>query len=569
MTKQGQKSFFIGGWSVSPAEGLLARGSESVRLEPKAMEVLVYFSLRPNEVISREELEREVWLGALVGYDAVTNTIIKLRKALQDSARDPRFIATVPKRGYQLIASITYSENDNGRELTLPISRETLADIQKKSPIRSNHWYGITALVILLVVGAGWFWTLTPSKSISSVNSSNSMAPPSIVVLPFENLSDDPKQDYLADGITEDIITDLSRISNLLVIASNTSIKYKGKQVTPEKVGTDLNVKFVLKGTIRRLGNEVRVNAQLVNTKTGFNTWAQRYDRKVTDVFAVQDEVTQSIVTALAIKVTNQERHRLAKKATDSLKAYDFFHEGQRLSKIYTKETSEQAREMYRKAIELDPGYGRAYGAQAVTLAFDFQRGWSDSPIETLDRALVLANKAVAQDDATPQTYWALGFVYLWRKEYENAENAVTQAINIAPNYADGYGLLSLINSYLGRPQKAIELNDKAIRLNPYYSFEYLVSYGVAYYTLGNYDAAIKTLEQAKRRNENAEQIKIFLAASYVKANRLNDAEWLISEMQIMNPMATITHIEKTIAFANPEFTQAFLGDLRKAGLPE
>ena len=172
----------------------------------------------------------------------------------------------------------------------------------------------------------------------------------------------------------------------------------------------------------------------------------------------------------------------------------------------------------------------------------------------------MLANKAVTQDDATPQTYWALGFVYLWRKEYEKAENAVTQAINIAPNYADGYGLLSLINSYLGRPQKAIELNHKAIQLNPYW---------VAYYTLGNYDAAIKTLEQAKGRNENAEQIKIFLAASYVKANRLRDAEWIISEMLIVNPTSTITHIEKTIAFANPEITRAFLDDLRRAGLPE
>ena len=569
MTKQRDKRFFIDGWCVSPAEGLLTRGSESVRLEPKAMEVLVYFASRPNEVITREELERDVWLGALVGYDAVTNTIIKLRKALQDSARDPRFIATVPKRGYQLIASMTYPESDNSPELTPHISNEVQAETRQKSPSRLAHWIGMAALAVILVVGSVWFWPSSPSKSIPSINSNNSIAPPSIVVLPFENLSDDPKQDYLADGITEDIITDLSRISNLLVIASNTSLKYKGKQVTPEKVGNDLNVKFVLKGTIRRLGDEVRVNAQLVNSKTGFNTWAQRYDRKVTDVFAVQDEVTQSIVTALAIKVTNQERHRLAKKATDSLMAYDFFHEGQRLSKIFTKETNEQAREMYRKAIELDPVYGRAYGAQAVTLAFDFQRGWTDAPIETLDRALVLAKKAVALDDATPQTYWALGFVYLWRKEYDKAENTVIQAINIAPNYADGYGLLSLINGYIGHPNKAIELNNKAIRLNPYYSFEYLVSYGIAYYTLGNYDAAITTLEQAKARNENAEQIKIFLAASYVKANRLDDAEWLISEMQILNPTANITQIEKTIAFSKPEFRRSFLDDLRKAGLPE
>lgn len=569
MSKQSDKCFFIDGWFVSPAEGLLTRGSESVRLEPKAMEVLVYFASRPNEVITREELERDVWLGALVGYDAVTNTIIKLRKALQDSARNPRFIATVPKRGYQLIAAVTYPESDNTPELPLHVTNQVETETRDKSSLWLSQYLSIIiVLLFIFLFGTFWFWTSSAVKSSLPVTNNN-MAPPSIVVLPFENISDDPKQDYLADGITEDIITDLSRISNLLVIASNTSLKYKGKQVTAEKVGNELNVKFVLKGTIRRLGDKVRVNAQLVNSETGFNTWAQRYDRKLTDVFAVQDEVTQSIVTALAIKVTNQERHRLAKKATDSLLAYDFFHEGQRLSKIFTKETNEQAREMYRKAIELDPVYGRAYGAQAVTLAVDFQRGWTDAPIETLDRALVLAKKAVALDDATPQTYWALGFVYLWHKEYDKAENAALQSINIAPNYADGYGLLSLINGYVGHPKKAIELNHKAIQLNPYYSFEYLVSYGIAYYTLGNYDTAITTLEQAKARNENAEQIKIFLAACYVKANRLSDAEWLVSELQALNPTANITQIEKTIAFSNPEFRRSFLDDLRKAGLPE
>ena len=572
MTKQKDKRFYIHDWEVSPSEGVLNRDGESVRLEPKAMEVLVYFASHPNEVISREELEKDVWHGALIGYDAVTNTIIKLRKALQDSAREPRFITTIPKRGYQLIAPITYPEKNDSVRPGITQDGESLPKEKMTQPVVPPRISTVmVALSGVFIFISLWLW-LRDTSTLDPANATNKQASarqPSIVVLPFENLSNDPKQNYLADGITDDIITDLSRISNLLVIASNTSIKYKGKQVTPEKVGTDLNVNFVLKGTIRRLGNEVRVNAQLVNTKTGFNTWAQRYDRKLTDVFAVQDEVTQSIVTALAVKVTNQEKRRLSKKATDSLKAYDFFQEGQRLSKIFTKETNEQARIMYRKAIELDPVYGRAYGAQAVTLAFDFQRGWSDTPIETLDRALVLANKGVALDDATPQTYWALGFVHLWRKEYDKAELAATEAINIAPNYADGYSLLALINGYTGHPNKAIELNDKAIRLNPYYSFEYLVSYGVAYYTQGNYKKAITILEQAKSRNENAEQIKIFLAASYVKANQLDEAEWLISEMQIMNPTVNISQIEKTIAFSNPEVRRAFLDDLRKAGLPE
>jgi len=563
MTTREQKGFLIDDWRVSPSQGLLTRGSETVRLEPKAMEVLVYFASRPNEVITREALERDVWHGALVGYDAVTNTIIKLRKALQDDARQPRYIATIPKMGYQLIATITYPDNDDQPPgAAILVTSETLAGAQHERPSWSlrKKSMAMTALAAILAFSLVWLWP---------VDTNNNGELPSIVVLPFENLSDDPKQEYLADGITEDIITDLSRLSNILVIASNTSYKYKDRQVTPEEVGTDLSVEFVLKGTIRQLGHEVRVNVQLVNAKTGFNTWAQRYDRKVTEVFAVQDEVTHSIVRTLAVKLTNKEKYRLAQRATDNLKAYDFFQEGQRNYKMATKESHEQARVMYSKAIELDPDYGRAYGAQAVTLAADFRRGWTDSPIETLDRALELAKKAVTLDDSTPQTHFALGFVYFTRKEFDNAEKAAMQAISIAPNYADGYGLLALIKSYTGQPKKSIELNNKAIRNNPYYSYEYLVSYGMAYYRLGDYDVAITLLEDGQQRNQNSVPIKLILAASYVKANRLNDARWIAEEIQALSPSTTITDLDKTIPIANIEFKRAFLADLRKAGLPK
>lgn len=563
MAKQGFKSFCIHDWQVSPSEGLLTRGSENIRLEPKAMEVLVYLASRTGEVISREELERDVWHGALVGYDAVTNTIIKLRKALQDSARNPRFITTVPKRGYQLIAPVTYPEDNNAAELTSPVNRDATAKADITLPFVHRTHIVIVALVSVLIIAIVWWW-LPPSE-----NSAFSNAPPSIVVLPFENLSDDPKQEYLAEGITDDIITDLSRLSNILVISSNTSSTYKDKQVSAEKVGLDLNVKFVLRGSIQRLSNKVRVNAQLVNTKTGFNTWAQRYDRNMSEVFTVQDEVTNSIVKALAIKMTNQEHHLLAQRSTNNLKAYDFFQEGQRFFKVSTKEANEQAIQMYRKAIELDPNYGRAYGAIAVTLTTDFRRGLTDSPVETLNRALVLAKKAVSLNNNIPQTYWALGFVYVMQKEYDKAMTAASKAISIAPNYADGYGLLSIINSYLGNPEIAIEHNNKGIRLNPYYSFEYLISYGIAYYTLGNYSAAITALEEAKGRNENSAEVKLFLAACYIKSNRQNDAEWIAEELQILSPTTTITGIEKSLPIAQPEIRRALLDDLRKAGLPE
>jgi TolB-like protein/DNA-binding winged helix-turn-helix (wHTH) protein/Tfp pilus assembly protein PilF len=565
-----QNGFYIGDWQVTPAQGLLTRGSESAHLEPKAMEVLVYLASHPGEVITREELERDVWHGAVVGYDAVTSTVIKLRRALQDNARQPRFIATIPKKGYQLIATISYSEEESKTEANTYISSETIAETQQKPKPRSKRRGSMLIAVLAGVVffGLVWLWSTTPSGSMTQPPGNISTLPPSIVVLPFENISDDPKQEYLADGMTEDIITDLSRLSNLLVIASNTSIKYKGRQVTPEEVGADLNVGFVLKGSIRQLGKSVRVNVQLVNTKTGFNAWAQRYDRNVTEVFAVQDAVTHRIVEALSVKITNQEKQRRLVRATDSLKAYDFFQEGQKLFKVSTKETHMQARDMYRKAIELDSNYGRAYGAMAVTLTNDFRRGWTDTPVETLDRALVLAKKAVALDDSAPQTYWALGFVYLARKEYDSAEKAAEQAISIAPNYADGYGLLALINSYLGQSKKAIELNNKAIRYNPYYTFEYLIVYGIAYYTMGDYDAAITVLEQAQERNPNAVQIKLPLVASYVRVGRQDDAEWAVTEIRSLSPTASISDLEKTIPY-KPELKRAFLEDLRKAGLPE
>ena len=443
---------------------------------------------------------------------------------------------------------------------------------RKSKTTKIRTWTSVAGAIGILAL-AVVAWLLMPPDSGTTTATQPSdqdrKDKPSIVVLPFENLGDDSKQKYLADGITEDIITDLSRLSNLLVIASNTSFTYKGRQVTPEEVGGDLNVEFVLKGSIRQLGNTVRLNAQLVNTKTGFNVWAQRYDRKLTEVFTVQDEVTQSIVESLAIKLTNQEKNRLAQKATNNIVAYDLFQEGQRISKIRTRESHEQAREVYRKVIELDPGFSRPYGALAYNLAFSFLRGWTDTPQETLDRSLELAKKAVSLDDSIPQTYWALGYAYLIRKEYDNAEKAVAQAINISPSYADGYALLALISNNTGQPERAIELINKGMRLNPYYTWQYLYNLGRAYYTLGDYDAAIDALERAQDRNENVARIKLYLAASYVKATRQDDAEWMVDQLLTLDPHISISHMEKTIPITNPEHKNAYLEDLRKAGIPE
>lgn len=561
MDKLYETGFFIGEWQVVPAEGVLLSGDNVIHLEPKVMEVLVYFAMRSGQVISREELERDVWHGAIVGYDAITVTVIKLRKALQDNAKKPRFIATIPKRGYQFIAEISKSNNGDNRNSAS--SADTFSDdkSQNKNP-------NSVKLIALLFFSAAVLTGLI-SLVITLPLKSSHVAAPTIIVMPFENLSEDVEHGDFVDGMTEDLITDLSRLSDLLVMSSNTSYGYKGRHVSPQEVRAELDVDYILKGNIQRSNEAIRINVQLIDTKTGFNTWAERYDKKVAGVFSIQSEVTKSIVKALSINITNKESQQLAQKATMNLDAYDLFQEGQRLSKISTKETHIQAREVFRKSIELDPIYGRAYGSIAYTLAFDFLRGWSDNPVETLERALTLAEQAVALNDSVPQTYWALGYVYLMRKEFDKAKNAVSQAIKIAPNYADGYGLLALISNNLGESEKAIEYVTKGMQINPYYTWDYPYNLGRANYMLGNYDAAIISLEQAQERNENAMPIKMFLATSYVKAGRLDDAEWIVEQMKILNPVSSLSHLNRSIPIVNSKLKMEFLADLRKAGLPE
>ena len=567
MAVEGEREFSIGEWQVRPAADLLVNGTTQVRLEPKVMDVLVYFASRPGEVVSRADLEQAVWRGGVVGYDAVTSTVIKLRKALGDSAKQPRFIATVPKRGYQLIAPVERSEGETaGSAAAGPVVPAERAGGHKS--LARN----LAALIALGVLAAAavWWWGAPGPDVLKRATPDQVARPatPSIVVLPFENLSQRAEQEQFADGITEDIITDLSGLSNLHVIASNTAFSFKGKQVAAQAIGAELGVGFVLEGSVRRAGDAIRLNAQLVETETGFQRWAERYDRRLADVFEVQDELTASIVNALALELTRKEKERLAQRTTDSLAAYDRFQEGQRLAKASTRETNHQAQSAYRAAIEADPEYGRAYGALAYVLAWRYRRGWSDAPLETIDRALQLARKAVALSPDIPQTHWSLGYVHLMRREYAQAEAATTAALAVAPNYADGYGLLALVKNARGDAESAVALIEKGIQLNPYYSWDYPYNLGRALYTQGRFDGAIEALEEARARNEQVITIRLFLAASYVQAGRLDDAEWEVEEIRVLNPEETLSHLRKG-PIESQDLLDRFIEDLRKAGLPE
>lgn len=441
----------------------------------------------------------------------------------------------------------------------------------KSFAARSVDSYFIKAFFLIVVVGIIWFLNKEINHELFIPKNTASLTKevPSLVILPFKNISKEAEHDYLADGITEDIITDLSRISNLLVISSSASSIYKDKETSPKEIGEELQVDYILQGSIRIIKDVLRVNAQLIETQTGFNKWGERYDRSINDIFVIQDELSKSIVQTLNLNLSDNERKGLSLISTINLKAYDHFQEGQKLSKIQTKESNLQAQEAYRVAIETDSGYGRAYGALAYLLAISFRRGWTDNPTETIDRALQLALTGIKLDATTPQTHWSLGFVYLMRNEHENADKTISKAIEMAPGYADAYGLKALISNNLGKPKIAIEYAEKGMRLNPFYSWDYLYNLGRAHYTLGGYLEAIDMLEQARDRNVNVQVIRQFLAASYVKAGQLDDAEWEIDQMLAFNPDLTIRHIEKTLPLVDQKLLNSFLQDLRDAGMPE
>jgi adenylate cyclase len=392
---------------------------------------------------------------------------------------------------------------------------------------------------------------------------------PSVLVLPFANMNEDPGQSYFTDGISQDIITDLSRISNIRVLAWNTSENYKGKQVDTTKIRDDLQVAYVLAGQVRKSGDRVRINAQLVETGDGENVWAERYDRMVGEIFALQDDVTQSIVTALAIQLTPDDQEHLAHTRPQNFEAYDVFLRGQEYSSRRTREGNELAKDAFKRAVELDPSYGRAYGALAVALTRDLRNAWTDqNPDEVRARALELVERAVRLDNSSPQVYWAQGYVYLMLGKQHEAAEAAQRSTEIAPNYADGLGLLSLIENVQGDFDGAILHIRKAMDLNPFYSYEYDGNLGRAYFALGRYDEAIAAFLDALEKNENAQDPRLYLASCYVRVSRVDDARWEIEQIRVLRPDLTLTHLAGTMPI-HPKHLDAFLDDLRTAGMPE
>jgi adenylate cyclase len=389
---------------------------------------------------------------------------------------------------------------------------------------------------------------------------------PSIAVLPFANLGSDPEHDYFADGITEDLITELSRFQELRVIARNSVLIYKAKPVRVQEVGHDLGVRYVLEGSVRRAGGRVRITAQLVEAATGHHLWAERFDRDLADIFDVQDEVTSRIVATLAGKLAESERRRARSGQTENLEAYDCVLRGRELWYRFTPEANREARRLYEKAIELDPDYARAYASLAWTYLTEHSERWADPEEQPLERALEVARRGVMVNPASHSNHLALGQVCISKGLHEEALEALETAIALNPNDADGYVFLAEALSYAGRPDEAIDLIGKAQRLNPAVPRWYTWELGTAFYVARRYEDAVAALRKGRPLVAMAYR---WLAVAYAQLGREQEAKAAAEEYLRRTPDFSLARHLELMPFQHAEDRDHYAEGLRKAGLPE
>ncbi|RWP22517.1 adenylate/guanylate cyclase domain-containing protein [Mesorhizobium sp.] len=397
-----------------------------------------------------------------------------------------------------------------------------------------------------------------------------SRAPPpklSIAVLPFANMSGDAEQEYFADGISEDIITALSKLSQLFVIARNSSFTFKGRNVNVQDVGRNLGVRYVLEGSVRKSGNRVRITAQLIDATTGGHLWAERFDRDLTDIFAVQDDVTQQIVGALALNLTEGDRQRLAHEHTGNVEAYDYFLRGRELWHRLTKETNIAARGLLQRAIELDPNFASAHAFLALTHGLDYLNRWSPSPPTSREQAEELATRAVALDDRDPWAHWALSIVELYSRRHDVAIGEAQRAIVLNPNFAEGHVSLGEALYYSARADEALKYFDRAKVLNPYFPDVLLHFQALASFQLGRYEEAVGLLKQRLTRNPVTDVSRALLASSYGQLGRFDEARAAWQEVLRVNPDYSLEYRRKVLPYKNPEDFELVVDGLRKAGL--
>ncbi|PDT18015.1 adenylate cyclase [Rhizobium sp. J15] len=501
---QGSRLAF-GPFVLDPDAGTLLRNDEPVAIGHRGIKLLVALVERPGEILGKAELMDAAWPDMAVEEGNLTVQIAQLRKLLGPAAGGGEWITTVPRIGYRFTGAT--HQLPGAKRKTLPL----------------------------------------PDK-------------PSIAVLPFLNISNDPEQGSFADGLTEDLIADLSRVPGLFVIARNSAFAYKGKAMDVRAIAEELGVRYLLEGSARRAAGRVRINAQLVDAMSGDHLWAERFDRSLDDIFAVQDEVTAKIVEALLGRL----RAPPPRNRPKSVEAYDLCVRARKLMDD-APQAAQEAHLLLTRAISLDPDYAEAYR----WLAMNHWMGWvhSGGPTDATRRlALELARKAVAIDPSDAGCRWVLAYLLAYERSFAEADAEFARAIELDPNEADTFAALSDITVLAGRVEEALEHIRKAFRLNPFPASWYYLTLGQAQYAAGQYEAAVETLRSEETYRTSSRR---FLAASLAQLGRLDEARAEAELFLVANPQFSARHWAETEPFRDARTLEHFVDGYRKAGLPE
>ena len=502
----------IGDWLLQPALNQIQRQDEVVRLEPKAVALLSHLAEHPGEVIGREALLKAVWPGVVVSDDALTQVVIKLRRALGDDARHPRYIETISKRGYRLLAEVGEPPRDDASPARWLLSRPLL-------------WGGGSILLVLLVVLA-----LSPGSSGRGPQEdvdAGGAEPLTISVQPFAAGQQDTLSTRFAAGMAADLANDLSKLSELWVIddpgAGN------GRQAEPR-------ARYRVAGSVFHDRNRLRVHVRLSESRSGRQIWSRRFDRPLRELFELQSQISHEVVGQLSLQISTAERRRLARRYTRNLAAYNRFLEAQALVVTGGAEAYRRARDLYRLAIELDPTFARAYAGLALSYAADYRNQWTGDGDAALRRAAEMAETALQIDPEIPQTYWVLGYIDTQRRRHDQALRHLQQAVELDNSFADAYALMGGINTYIGNPRASVGLLRRAIRLRPEAGYLYFLLLGRAYYFLGDTEQARINLHEALNRNTANLEAHIYLAATAFEEGDLETAEWELEEIRTIDP---------------------------------
>jgi TolB-like protein len=527
--------FCFGDYILDTACGELTRGSDRVAIGPQAFDLLAYLVLNRDRVLSKEDLLQAIWGGRTVSDSTLTSHINAVRKAVGDDGEQQALIRTIARKGYRFIGHISDE---------LPTDR-LVGDLAEKDLERSEAAEPLAVPSI-------------PDK-------------PSIAVLAFQNLSGDPSQDYFADGVVEDIITSLSRLPWLFVIARNSSFTYKGRAVDVKQVGRQLGVRYVLEGSVRKAGGRVRVTAQLVEAATRAHLWAERFEGTIDGVFDLQDQVAASVVGAIAPKLEQAEIQRAKRKPTESLDAYDCYLRGMASFHKRSRAATSDALQLFSQAIGLDSEFAAAYGMAAWCYVWRTYNGWlADRAKERLE-GVHLARRAVeyGKDDVVALSRGGYGLCFL-AGEFDSGLVFVDRALQLNPNLATTWVLSGLLRNFTGETDVAIDHLARAMRLSPLDPALYHMQAGtgLAHFLAGRFDEACKWAERALGEEPNWVPASSVAAAGHALAGRPDEARRAMAHLRIVDPELRVSTFTLRI-FRRPQHLAAWQKGLRKAGLPE